>query len=213
MNDVAPLTPGDFASFAFIITLAAVVNGLGIVAWLSMFAAYLRRMHVLTVQHYWVFSLFAAFQFMTHILMWWSLWGVRGAAEINFLMYVYLLAGPVLLFLGTSMLVPSVDEDAVDMKAHYSAIRPTYSTVLILLWLWAIFLGIVLRGEFAPTLPVVSLLFLVALAQRFVVNAKAQGVIVVLNWLLLAAYVVAYAMKLGGTIVRASASLPEAFLG
>ena len=73
--------PLEFASFAFIITLAAVVNGLGIVRWLTGLAEYLRHKDSLSIRHYWVLSLFATFQFLLHILMWWSLWGVRGAAE------------------------------------------------------------------------------------------------------------------------------------
>lgn len=33
----------DFRAFAFIITLAAVINGLGIVRWLTAFAEFLRQ--------------------------------------------------------------------------------------------------------------------------------------------------------------------------
>ena len=59
----------DFRAFAFIITLAAVVNGLGIVRWLTAFSEYLRRRQSLDIQHYWVFSLLAGYQFLLHILM------------------------------------------------------------------------------------------------------------------------------------------------
>lgn len=54
----------DFRAFAFIITLAAVVNGLGIVRWLTGLAKYLRRKDELRVQHYRVYSLSAGFQFL-----------------------------------------------------------------------------------------------------------------------------------------------------
>lgn len=192
--------PIEFASFAFIITLAAVVNGLGIVRWLTSLAEYLRCKESMNIQHYWVFGLFAGFQFLMHILMWWTLWGVRGAADINFLMYIYVLAGPVLLFLGTSMLVPSIDDEKVDLRTHYFAVRPTYSSVLTLLWLWAIFMSPVLRGEFAPTLPVFALFLVLALTQRMTTTPKIQGVLATLNWLLLVVFVATYAMQLGGTI-------------
>ena len=190
--------PIEFASFAFIITLAAVVNGLGIVRWLTGLADYLKRRDTLDVQNYSVFSVFAGFQFLMHILLWWSLWSVRGAAEINFLMYVYLLAGPVLLFLGTSVLAPNIDTKTVDMRKHYYAVRATYSSVLALLWLWAIFLGPILRGEFAPTLPVFSLFFLIALIHRLAASPKFQAVIAGANWLLLILFVALYGMQLGG---------------
>jgi len=189
--------PIEFASFAFIITLAAVVNGLGIVRWLTGLAEYLRRIDTLSVKHYWVYSLFAGLQFLLHILMWWSLWGVRGATEINFLMYVYLLAGPVLLYLGTSVLVPSIEEDDVDIKAHYFAVRRTYTSVLALLWIWGIFVSPVLRGTFAPTMPIFVLFFVFALTQRINAKPMIQAVLAVLNWLLLVVFVAGYAMQLG----------------
>lgn len=191
--------PIEFASFAFIITLAAVVNGLGIVRWLSGLAEYLRRKDALHLRHYWVLTLFAGFQFLMHILLWWSLWAVRGAAEINFLMYVYLLAGPVLLFLGTSVLSPDIAAES-DMRNHYFSVRVTYSSVLALLWLWAIFLGLVLRGEFAPTLPILSLFLIVAITQRQIAHPTIQGVLAAANWLLLVIFIASYAMQLGGTV-------------
>ena len=191
--------PIEFASFAFIITLAAVVNGLGIVRWLAGFAEYLRRRNSLNLQHYWVLTLFAGFQFLMHILLWWSLWGVRGVAEINFLMYVYLLAGPILLFLGTSVLSPDIAGES-DMRSHYFSVRRTYSSVLALLWLWAIFMGLVLRGEFAPTLPILSLFLIVALMQRQIAHPTIQGILITANWLLVVVFIASYAMQLGGTV-------------
>ena len=190
--------PVEFASFAFIITLAAVINGLGIVRWLTGLSEYLRGGESRIIQHYWVFSLFAGYQFLLHILMWWSLWSVRGVAEINFLMYVYLLVGPVLLFLGTSVLAPNFDSDTLDTRAHYFGVRKTYSSVLALLWLWAMLLGLVLRGALAPTFPIFALFFAAALLQRFVKATRFQGVAALANWTLLLIFVSAYAMQLGG---------------
>ena len=44
--------PLEYASFAFLITLAAVVNGLGIVRWLTSFADQLRQKDSLGIQQY-----------------------------------------------------------------------------------------------------------------------------------------------------------------
>lgn len=189
--------PTELASFAFIITLAAVVNGLGIVRWLTGLAEYLRRRSMLSVKHYWVYSLFAGFQFLLHILMWWSLWSVRGTAEINFLMYVYLLTGPILLYLGTSVLAPDVGSD-VDMRLHYYATRSTYSSVLALFWLWAILMGLVMRGQLAATAPVYTLFVAAALLQRAISRPGVQSLVVIINWLLLVVFVGLYSMELGG---------------
>jgi len=191
----------DFRAFAFIVSLAAVVNGLGIVRWLTATAEYLRRRHELNVRHYWVFSLAAAFQFLLHILLWWSLWGIRGTTTLNFLTYLYLLAGPVLLYLGTSLLVPDVDNENIDVESHYFAARPTYTTVLILVWIWAIFLSPVLNGVFAPTWPMFTAFLAIALLRRMTDKPWVHSTAAIVNWILLAVFVGLYQMQLGGTSV------------
>ena len=193
----------DFRAFAFIITLAAVINGLGIVRWLTAFSEYLRRRRSLDIQHYWVFSLLAAYQFLLHIMLWWTLWSVHDATNINFLTYLYLLTGPVLLFLGTSLLTPSIETDGVDVRSHFSGVRPTYSTVLVLFWLWAIVAGPALRGFLAPTAPLLALFLTTAVGLRATANPKVHGIVVVLNWLLVVAFVALYAMQLGGNWIQA----------
>ncbi len=188
----------DFRAFAFIITLAAVVNGLGIVRWLASFAEYLRNMNALNVKHYWVFTLAAAFQFMVHILLWWSLWGTREAGVFNFLIYLYLLTGPILLYLGTSLLVPDVADDGVDLRAHYFRVRRMYSTVLLLMWTWAILIWPILKGAFAPTAPMIAVFVIIAITMRLTDNPKVHGIAVTLNCLLYISFIVLFAMKLGG---------------
>lgn len=187
-----------FRAFAFIITLAAVINGLGIVRWLTAFSEYLRQRRSLDLQHYWVFSLLAAYQFLLHILMWWTLWSVHDAANFNFLTYLYMLTGPVLLFLGSSLLTPSVATDAVDIRNHFSEVRPTYSTMLVLFWLWTIFAAPVLRGLLAPTAPLLALFLASAVALRATANSKVHAIVVVFNWLLVVVFVALYSMQLGG---------------
>jgi hypothetical protein len=187
--------PTDYQTFAFVITLAAVVNGLGIVRWLSGFAEYVRRRHV---KHYWVFSLSAGYQFLLHILFWWTLYGLRGAATINFLTFLYLLAGPILLFVGTAILLPDVDEDAIDLKEHFRATRPIYSTVLVLLWLWAIFSSPIMHGFFSPTLPLLTAFLASAVVLRISANQKIHAVVAVVNLVLLVSFVALYFMQLGG---------------
>ncbi|RZV34458.1 MAG: hypothetical protein EX272_12720 [Chromatiales bacterium] len=190
--------PIDSDSFVFVISLAAVVNGLGIVRWLTGFTEYLRRRPSLRLTHYWVFTLAAGFQFLLHVLFWWSLWSIRGTATINFLSYLFLLSGPVLLFIGSAMLAPDLAEDEIDLREHYSRARPIYASVLIVAWLWAILLSPVLRGSFAPTLPYFALFLVLAIGQRLSGNPTLQGVLAVGNWLLLLAFVAIHAMQLGG---------------
>ncbi len=192
--------PIDATSFFFVISLAAVINGLGIVRWLTGFAEYLKARRTVRVRTYWVYTASAAFQFLLHVLFWWTLWSIRGSTSINFLSYLYLLSGPVLLFIGTALLTPDLGDGELDLAAHYDNARPAYSTVLILLWVWAIFASPVLRATFAQTAYLFSAFLIAAIAQRATSNRTAHGVIAVLNWMLFAVFIGMYQMQLGGSL-------------
>ena len=107
------------ATWNFIVSLAAVINGLGIVRLVGGFGDFLKRRNGLEVTHYWVYSLMAIFQLLAHILLWWSIVGLQSAGNINFLTYLYLLIGPTLLFLATTMLLPTVTDNKVDLHSEY----------------------------------------------------------------------------------------------
>jgi len=147
---------------------------------------------------YWVFTMAACFQFLLHILFWWSLWSIRGTATINFLTFLYLLSGPILLFVATALLMPNVDGDEVDVRAHYFSIRTSYSTILILLWLWAIFTSPLLRGSFAPTAPIFAVFLVNAVVMRTSSNSTVHGMSAIVNWVLFAAIIGLYFLQLGG---------------
>lgn len=194
----------DASSFVFIISLAAVVNGLGIVRWLNGVAEYFRQRGRLTVQFDAVYLAMAGFQFLLHVLFWWSLWSIRGTATINFLSYLYLLLGPVLLFVATATLSPEVEDDQIDLRTYYRSVRTVYATVLILAWLWAIFLGPILRGFVAPTTPFFLAFLAIAVVQRTTDHPVAQVVVALLNWAVLVAFIVLFHLQLGGFANAAS---------
>ena len=190
--------PVDSASFVFIITLAGVVNGLGIVRWLTGFTEYLRNRSSVHIEMYWVFVLLAFFQFFLHILFWWSLWGMRGTATINFLSYVYLLSGPILLYTATSFLMPDSNADEIDLRKHYYATRAGYTTILILLWLWAMFSAPLFQGHFAPAMPLFVAFIANAVVMRVTANPTVHAITAVINWILFALVIGLYQLQLGG---------------
>ncbi len=195
--------------FMFTISLAAVVNGLGIVRLLSSFAEYLRAKRQLKISNNWVFALVAAFQFLMHILMWWSLWNTQEAGTFNFLAYVYVLTGPVVLFLGTSLLLPNVEGGEIDLKIQYFHVRRSYFTVMALMWLWAIFLWPVLSGVFGPTVLVLSIFLAISVTLRSTDRPTLHAVGALANWALLIAFVALYAMQLGEVGESISNGLPD----
>lgn len=187
----------DIRAFAFILTLAAVINAMGIVRLLASFAEYLRHLSKLNIVHYWVFSLWVPFQFLLHVLLWWSLWNFRVVEAFTFLDYLYLLSGPILLYLGTSLLIPDVDDHAIDLREHFYNIRVPYFTVASIVWLWAIFLFPVLIGGFAPTVPLLISFLAVTLTLRFTANPTIHAASAIAIWLLIVIFVATFAMQLG----------------
>jgi len=187
----------DIRAFTYVISLAAIINGLGIVRLLTSFSVFLRRKDSLQVQHYWVYNLLAGFQFLTHVLLWWSMWGVREEA-FNLVRYLYLLTGPILLFLGTSVLVPDVDEKTIDVRSIYQGFRKFYFSILIFLWIWVILVWPVFKGVVAPTTWLFSILLAISVVLRFSDNSRVHAALVTANCLVLVVYIVLFGMQLGG---------------
>lgn len=183
--------------WAYVIALAAVVNGLGIVKLIGGVAEYLKNRGRLKVKHHWPYSLMVLFQLLTHALLWWSILGLRNIGGINFLSYLYLLLGPTMLFVATSFLIPNNSEEHIDLEAEYDEYRVSYYTTLVMFWLWAIMLWPVFGYPFAPTMPVVCVWLGISAASVFIANRRAQLALAIANHLVFAFFVARYAMELG----------------
>ena len=188
------------SSFAFTISLAAVINGLGIVRLMTTFAEYLRNREQVEVRPYWAYGLLLIFQFLMHVLLWWAMFGTREAGGFNFFGYLYLLLGPISLYLATSLLLPAVDGDekTVDLREQYFKLSRAHFTVVALLWLWAIFLWPVLVGVFAPAAPMFAVVFLLALGLRFSQSEKVHAVLVPAYCVTIFTFIILYQLELGG---------------
>lgn len=189
---------GDVSSFAFTISLAAVINGLGLVRLLTTLAEYVRGRYKSKITHYWLYTLLIGIQFLMHILLWWAMFGTRAAGTLNFLQYLYLLIGPVLLYLSTSLLLPTADEATYDMRELYRQLARPYFTVLTLFWLWACFLWKALVGVFPPPVSFLVAIVLVAVVIRFSSAEKAHPFLVPVYGIMVLAFIALYQIELGG---------------
>ena len=189
------LTPGIFM---FIVALAAVVNGLGIVRIVGGLGELLRRRESLDISYYWVHSLLVLFQLLAHILLWWSYIGLRDIESINFLQYLYVLIGPILLFLATSLLMPDFTGNTLDLRADYWRSRKSYYSILTVFWPWTMFTWPLFGYPMAPTWKFAACWMAIMITLRFTENAGVHAVLVSAIWLLLVAFIGLYAMQLGG---------------
>jgi hypothetical protein len=189
-----------FDVWPFILALAAVINALGIIRLLNTFAEYLRKRKSLNIQHYSVYVMLVIYQLFIHLLFWWSAMGLRAAGDINFnfLMYLYLLTGPTILYLGTSLILPDLEEESRDMRTIYYGFHKAYYTILAMFMFWGIFVWPVFGYSFAPNAPLLATTLLIALVLRATVNPKIHFVLMVTNLSIYALTIAVYAMRTGG---------------
>ena len=184
--------------FTFIVSLAAVINGLGIVRIVGGLGEYIHRRESLNVTYYWVYSLLVLFQLLAHVLIWWALLGLRDIGSINFLQYLYVLLGPTLLYLATSLLVPDITDNQVDLRAEYRRLRKPYYSIQTVFWAWTMAIWPVFGYPMAPTWKFAVCWMAIMIILRLTENAKVHAVLISASWLLLIVYIGIYAMQLGG---------------
>lgn len=184
--------------FTFVVALAAVINGLGIVRIIGGLGDYLRQRETLNVSIYWVYLMLVLFQLCVHILIWWGLIALREVGTINFLQYLYVLLGPTLLFLATSLLTPNILDNSVDLRIEYKRVRKPYYSISSVFQAWSIAIWPILGYPMAPTWIFAACWMVIMIILRVTENSKVHAVLVSAIWLLLVAYVGTYAMQLGG---------------
>ena len=183
--------------FTYIISLIAVINGLGIVRIVSGLGDYFRWRESLDFKIYWVHLMLVLFQLLTHVLIWWGLVALREASDINFLQYLYLLLGPTLLFLATSLLIPNITDKFVDMRIEFRRLRKPYCSVLAVFWAWNIAIWPVFGYPVAPVWKFAVCWMTIMIILRVTDNSKVHTVLVSTAWLLMIAFIGIYALQLG----------------
>ena len=189
----------DFRAFTFVVSLAAVINGLGLVRVLTGLAEGLKQRSRSTagdgISGYWVYNSWFAFQLVLHVLLWWQLWGIQAATAIGFLQYVSFLLCPTLLFLAAALIVPSADDDSSDLHEHYYHIRVYYFTVNACFWFWVLLQMPILLGKLAPAAPFWVGFLLLALVLRFTSNEKVHAALALVPWVLLMIFIPLFAIN------------------
>jgi hypothetical protein len=184
-------------TWIYIFSLVAVINGLGVIRLLGVLSEFLRKQKTLNIQHYWVYSSFTVFQLLLHLLLWWSVVGLHKAGNLNFLSYVYLLIGPTLLYLGTTLLVPAEKVESLDLRSEYYGVRKTYFSLLTAFWLWVIFIWPVFGHAFAPPVPLHIAFLLIALTLRITDKHWVHETLIIANYAVFLVFIVLYATHLG----------------
>ena len=180
----------------YIISLVAVINGLGIVRLLTALSEYIKKRTNLNIQYYWVYTLSIVFQLLMHLLIWWLFVGLHKIGNLTFLSYLYMLIGPALLFLSTTLMIPDIKDESINLRSEYYSIRKVFFSLLATFYLWAIFIWPVLGYSFAPTVPLLIVFFLIALTLSITDRPKIHATLIIANYAVYIAFIVLFATHL-----------------
>ncbi len=186
----------EYSAFAFLAVLVAVVNGLAIVHILNVIVYAMRQENLKSL--YWVHGLWIAFQLLNHITLWWAIWSLQNTTQMDFFKYLYLLCGPLILFLATNSLIATAsDGQPFDTRKIYNDNRKLFFTLWMAYLVWSIFTDRLFLGEFHESVWVQGILFTFMLVGRMSNNARVQGAVAVSAMLILLVLIGSFALELG----------------
>lgn len=95
-----------------------------------------------------LFSVWFLIQIGIHFEVWWALWSYHDLAVWDYMSFLYVIIGPVLLVINNGFLVPSQAAlGSVSLQEHFLAMKPRIMAVWILFMVWSVFFGPIVAGR------------------------------------------------------------------
>ena len=102
--------------FQFVMVLLSLIVGLGVTDLLSNVARQLKDRE--SWKFSWLQSVLVVFVFVALLQQWWESWGLQSIEHWNFGSMLWMLAGPVGLYIAAHLLFPKAANNA-DLESHY----------------------------------------------------------------------------------------------
>ena len=131
-------------AFEYLSVLLSIVLGLGITQLLTGFGRWLEQRH--TFRAYPPAIAWAAFLLLVHVQTWWTMFGMSGNDDWNFLQFTAVLLQPIILFLLAVIVFPGPQARTSDLRQNFHDQRRWFFGLLIAV-LVASLLKDVTRGE------------------------------------------------------------------
>jgi len=177
--------------FEYFSAMVAVILALGVTHILTAIGQVAQKRELAKL--YWIHSLWVLLILASHFTAWWNIWGLRQDLDFSYFAYLYMLIGPVALFLAASVLVPRFAyAEKVDLRQHYYAVRKTFFLMMLVFVAWPMLMGIFSATVTFSVLAVVPHgVFLVPIAVcAMSSNAALHGIVVIFTWGLFAAVLI-----------------------
>jgi hypothetical protein len=136
------------------------------------------------VRYFLPHTLWSVAVLMTVVNHWWSLWDLRDI-DWSYASFIYILAAPVLITFATGLLSPNGSTSGpVDLQAHYSRVRRSFSSAMVLYGLFMWFDGPLFTEQdvLGPVgilhIPIIAATAMPAISDDRRLNAAAAGLMI-----------------------------------
>jgi len=172
--------------FNFLMVMVSVIIGFGVTEILAGSARLLRARS--TSRPYWIHTLLIVGFFLAFLSLWWEAWGLRLVQDWSFPGLVFMLSGPVGLYLVASLIFPDAIEGC-DFRVYYFENRTLiWGISAIVIVAATLFRPIVLGHPLLELDNLPSLLgFLMAIILAWSKRPTVHGILAPLSFLLVAA--------------------------
>ena len=178
-------------AFPFLAVMFAVLMGMGVVRLITAFGEMIKQYE--RVRPYWLHGAWLVLLLLIYFHLWWSFWDIRLATNWNYLTYLFLLIGPVVLFTASNLLIPDLSEASqLDSRRFYYAIHRRFFITMAVAFVWGMLVYPVMFGQVDPILEWLLLFLAVVLILAATKNEAVHAVLTVVAWLLFAIYVASY---------------------
>ena len=121
--------------FEYLSVAVSLVLALGLTHLLANLRAVVEPTHRYSVHALWVAHLLGQ-----HAILWWACWDFHDGVSWDFFRFMYVLLGPGLLYVCSTVLVPRAATDRQPWEDHFFRVHRWFFGAFILYGLWAIFL-------------------------------------------------------------------------
>lgn len=157
-------------NFSYLSVLISIVLGLGITQILAGFGRWVENRA--TFPAYAPSILWAVLLLVMHIQTWWSMYGLRQHEHWTFLQFFVVLLQPIVLYLLSSLVLPSQGSAVADLKSNYDAQRRWFFALLMALLAVSVVRDVMLTGALPAKENLAFHLLFLALAAVGLITAR-----------------------------------------
>lgn len=178
--------------FTFISVMFGVIMGMGVVYILIAIAEIIRGFGS-EIKPYWLHTAWVFFLLLLHFHVWWGLWDFQNITEWNYFTYLFLLTGPILLFISAALIIPEDrNTSQINLKEYYYKNNSNFFVTLSLTVIWGMLLYPIFFDKMDPVFEWLFIFLLTTISLIFINKPKFQIILSTLAWILFLSWVISY---------------------